>query len=84
MNLERETFQYAVYWRDRDAKSRLRIRNAAPDLLAAARRSALSPHHPACPIPSGKGQTTITHDDCTCHVSLARAAIAKATGQEEG
>lgn len=51
---------------------------AAPDMLEACRKSSNSTHHPACPITTGKGHTTITRDDCTCHVGIARAAIAKA------
>lgn len=51
------------------------------DLLEACRRAARSEHHPTCPIPRGRGQTTVTHDDCTCHVKAARAAIAKAEGK---
>jgi hypothetical protein len=59
-----------------------RLIAAAPDLLEACKAAERSPHHPACPIATGKGQTTITHDDCTCHVGKARVAIAKAEGQE--
>ncbi len=51
---------------------------AAPDLLEAAEKAARGAHHPACPIATGKGQTTVTHDDCTCHVGIARTAIEKA------
>jgi hypothetical protein len=32
-------------------------------------------HHSACPIPRGKGQTTIVRDDCTCQVKAAREAL---------
>ena len=51
--------------------------SALPELLSACEWALQSCHHPACPIPRGKGQTTIVRDDCTCHVKAARAAIEK-------
>ena len=51
---------------------------AAPDLLWAAQKAAQGAHHPACPIATGKGHTTINRDDCSCHVGIARTAITKA------
>ena len=45
------------------------------EVYEALTHAAQSSHHPACPIATGKGQTTITHDDCTCHVRKAKAII---------
>lgn len=63
------------------AEANARLIAAAPDMLDALEWAAKSVHHPVCPISTGKGQTTVTHDDCNCHVKEARAAIAKATGE---
>jgi len=59
----------------------VRLFAVSPKLLAACRRAARSNHHPACPIARGAGPCTVTHDDCTCHVGAASAAIAEATWQ---
>jgi hypothetical protein len=46
-------------------------------VLVALRWAARSAHHPFCPVPRGKGWTTMTRDDCTCHVKAARHALKK-------
>ncbi len=66
---------------EQHANARLMV--AAPALLEACRVASRSEHHPACPIATGKGQTTYTHDDCTCHVKVARTAIAQTKGAGE-
>ncbi len=55
---------------------------AAPELLEACKAAARGAHHPECPIAQGTGQITINSNSCTCHVRIARAAIAKATGEK--
>lgn len=55
---------------------------ASPDLFEACKWAARSAHHPTCPIATGKGQTQMNRDDCTCHVKAARAAIAKVEGRD--
>lgn len=61
----------------------VRACNSHDDLLAACEIFAKVQHHSACPIATGKGQTTVTHDDCTCHVRFSRDAITKAKGRAE-
>lgn len=46
-------------------------------LREACEYSMRSQHHPLCPIATGRGQTTVTRDDCTCHVEKARTALAE-------
>ncbi len=54
---------------------------AVPELLGACKAASRGAHHPECPIAQGTGQITINSNSCTCHVRIARAAIAKATGE---
>ena len=56
-----------------------RLIAAAPELLKAAKFAAQSYHHPACPT-GRPGQGGNPERNCSCHVQVARAAIAKAEG----
>lgn len=53
----------------------------AGDLLAACRKAAMSCHHPAC---NCKGENSANPERyCTCHVQVARAAIAAAEADDQ-
>lgn len=59
--------------------------NSHEKLVEACKRFSCAPHHPTCPIAIGKGQRTITRDDCTCYVKDADAALALAEkGESDG